>query len=140
MFSKWLECGLGDDPGLEREPAGERAERREVGRVEDDPLLAGELLLDHVAVDAAAAVVEELQRAGHLFPDRDRHDRRDDQLAVRVLEAGPAGGADVLEEHAVDQPGVLLQVDEPVAIDPEDLADVVLGAGWPCSCGARGSR
>ncbi len=51
-----------------------------------------------------------------------------------VLEAGPAGGADVLEEHAVDQPVVLLQVDEPIAIDPEDFADILLGAGWPCSC------
>ena len=103
-----------------------------MGRVEHDPLLGGQLLLDHVAVDAAAAVVEELQRAGHLLPDGDRHDRRDDQLAVRVLEAGPAGGADVLEEHAVDQPRVLLQVDQPVAVDPEDLADVVLGERRPC--------
>ena len=48
---------------------------------------------------------------------------------MRVLEAGPARGADVLEEHAVDQPVVLLQVDQPIAIDPEDLADVVLGQG-----------
>ena len=47
---------------------------------------------------------------------------------MRVLEAGPAGGADVLEEHAVDEPGVLLEVDQPIAIDPEDLADVVLGS------------
>ena len=118
---------LGHDPGLERKPAGVGAEGREVGRVEDDPLLDGELLLDHVAVDAAAAVVEELQGAGHLFPDRDRHDRRDDQLAVRVLEAGAAAFAHVLEQHAVDQPGVFLQVDQPIAVDPEDFADVVLG-------------
>ena len=78
------------------------------------------------------AVVEELEGAGHLLPDRDRHDRGDDELAVRVLEAGPAGGADVLEEHAVDQPVVLLEVDQAVAVDPEDLADVVLGERRPC--------
>ena len=106
----------------------------------DDAFLGGELLLDHVAVDAAPAIIKELERAGHFFPDRDRHDRRDDQLAVRVLEAGPAGGADVLEEHAVDQPGVVLQVDKPIAINPEDLADIVGAERRPCSCDGAGSR
>ena len=48
---------------------------------------------------------------------------------MRVLEAGPARGADVLEEHAVDQPVVLLEVDEPIAVSPEDLADIVLAQG-----------
>ncbi len=41
----------------------------------------------------------------------------------------PAGGADVLEEHAVDQPVVLLEVDQAIAVGPEDLADVLLGQG-----------
>ena len=82
--------------------------------------------MDHVAKDAPAAVVVELQRPGHLLPDADRHDRRDDQLRVRVLQRRPGGAADVLEEHAVDQPRVLFQIDQAVAVDPQDLADVLL--------------
>ncbi len=128
---------LGQDPGLEWEPARVGAEGGEVGGVEDDPPLGRELLLDHVAVDAAASVVEELQGAGHLLPDRDRHDRRDDELAVGVLQAGAGGGADVLEEHAVDQPRVLLQVDQAVAVGPEDLADIVLGEAGHADVVAR---
>ena len=132
MFSKWLEWVLGriQVSNGNRLAKGQKAVKWGVSST--IRFSVGELLLDHVAVDAAAAVVEELQGAGHLLPDRDRHDRRDDQLAVGVLEAGAAGGADVLEHHAVDQPVVLLQVDEPVAVDPEDLADVVLGEGRPC--------
>ena len=90
-------------------------------------LFRGQFLMDHVAVDAAAAVVEELQRAVHFLPDVDRHDRRDDQLRVRVLQRGAGGGADVLEDHAVDQARVFLQIDEAIAVDPEDFADVLLG-------------
>ena len=37
---------------------------------------------------------------------------------------GAGGGADVLEEHAVNEARVLFQVHQPVAIDPEHLADV----------------
>ena len=116
---------LGNDPDLEWEAAGEGAKRGEVRRVVDDPLFERELLLDHIAVDAAAAVVEELERAGHFLPDRNRNDRRDDQLAVGVLEAGAAGGARVLEEHAVHEAAVALQVDQTVAVDPEDFADIL---------------
>ena len=41
----------------------------------------------------------------------------------------PPGGSDVLEQHAVDQPVVLLEVDQAIAVGPEDLADVLLGQG-----------
>ena len=44
-----------------------------------------------------------------------------------MLQRRAGRGADVLEDHAVDQARVLLQIDEAVAIDPEDFADVVLG-------------
>ena len=39
----------------------------------------------------------------------------------------PASGAHVLEDHPVDQSGVLLEVHQPVAVDPEDLPDLLLG-------------
>ena len=111
-----------------------------MGRVVDDSFLDRELLLHHVAVDAAAAIVEEFERAGHFLPDRDGHDRRDDQLAVGVLEAGAAGCARVLEKHAVDEAIVAFQVDEPIAIDPEDLADVFRAERRPCWCDGSGFR
>ncbi len=43
-----------------------------------------------------------------------------------MLQRGPGQGADVLEDHAVDEARVLLEVHQAVAVDPEDLADVVL--------------
>ncbi len=45
----------------------------------------------------------------------------------RVLEVGAGGGADVLEDHAVDQAGVFLEVHQAVAVDPEDLAELLVG-------------
>ncbi len=48
---------LGDDPGLERKAAGIGAERREMSRIQHDPLLDGKLLLRHIAEDAATAIV-----------------------------------------------------------------------------------
>src|SRR5207247_5623141 len=44
-----------------------------------------------------------------------------------VLDRRPRQRAHVLEEHAVDEAGILLEVYEAVAVDPEDLADVLLG-------------
>ncbi len=44
-----------------------------------------------------------------------------------VLQARAGGRADVLEEHAVNESRVAFEVDQPVAIDPEDFADVVFG-------------
>ncbi len=54
MFSKWLEMGFGDDPGLEREPAGVGAKAVKCDVSSTIQLLGGKLLLDHVAVDASA--------------------------------------------------------------------------------------
>ena len=85
------------NPRLEGEPAGEGTEGDEARRVQHDPLFGGQLLLDHVAVHAAAAIVVKLQRAGHFLPDVDRHDRRDDQLAVGVFQRGARRGATFLK-------------------------------------------
>ena len=38
---------------------------------------------------------------------------------------GPGRGTHVLEDHPVDQPGVLLEIHQPVAVDPEDFAELV---------------
>ena len=43
-----------------------------------------------------------------------------------MLERRAGGGADVLEDHAVNEALVLLQIDESIAIDPEDFANVLL--------------
>src|SRR4029077_20140009 len=55
--------GLGNEPGLERKPAGVVAKGREMGRIEHDPLLDTELLLNHVTEDAPSPIIIKLQRA-----------------------------------------------------------------------------
>ena len=81
-------------------------------------------MLDHVAVDAAAAVVEEFEGAGHFLPDGDGDDRGDDQLAVGVFEAGAAGGAEFLKSMPWTKRLSRFKSTKPVAVDPEDFADV----------------
>ena len=116
---------LGNDPGFERKAAGERRQNQEAARVQHDAAGRGQLLLDHVAINAAAAVVEKLERPGHLLPDRNWHDRRDDQLRVGVFQRRTGGGPLVFEDQSVHQARIALQVDQPVPIDPEHFADVV---------------
>ena len=60
----------------------------------------------------------------HFLGHVDRHDRRDDQLAVRVFQRRAGRGPDVLEDHAIDQPRVLLQIQQPVAINLQTLRAV----------------
>src|SRR5262245_50238333 len=112
---------FGYDPGFKREAAGVGAKGGEMRRIVDDSLLEGKLLPDHITVDAAAAVMKKLERAGHFLPNRDGHDRGHDQLAMGMLEARTAGCPGVLEKHAVHQAAIALQVDEPVAIYPENF-------------------
>ena len=56
---------------------------------------------------------------------------------MTVVEAGPSALAHVLEQHAMDQPGVFLEINQPVAIDPEDFPDVVLAEGSHAGMVAR---
>ena len=99
---------LGQNPSLERESAGIRSEADKVGGIEHHAFLRSQLLLDHIAEDATAAIVEELQRPCHFFPNRNRDDGRDDELRVGVLQGSAGGSADILKQHAVHEPGILL--------------------------------
>ena len=43
---------------------------------------------------------------------------------MRVLQRRARRGADVLEDHAVDEAFVFFQIHQAIAIDPEDFADM----------------
>ena len=125
MFSYWLECCLGriQVSNGNRLAKGHRTRKLRVSSTTRLP--AGQLLLHHVAINAAAPVVEELQRAGHFLPDRDGNDGRHDQLRMGVLQRRSRRRSLVFKDQSVNEPRISLEVDEPVPKDPQHLADIV---------------
>ncbi len=97
-------------------------------RVGHDPLPGGKLLLDHVAVECSA--LDELKNSREPVISSQTEigtiGVTINWLCVRPRLA-PRGRTPVFEEHAVDESGILLEVHQAIAIDPEDLANVLFG-------------
>src|SRR6266571_2726797 len=124
-----LEVGgvpLGQHPHLEREPRGEGRDGEELGVLAHDPAPVADLLMDDVAVNAAFLILIVFTAAGDLVHHGGRDDGQRDQLRVRVLQRGPGGRAVVLEDQDVAEPGVFPQVQDAVAVRPEDVLKLLL--------------
>jgi len=114
--------GLREDPGLEREPGriGGKADERLVFR--DDPLLFLELRLDDFAIEAGSPgrLVESIEGID-LLHDPTRHDRRRNELRVRMGDRCARALAVVLEDQDVLEPLVADQVEVPLLVRGDDL-------------------
>src|SRR2546422_835295 len=124
-----LEVGgvpLGQHPHLERKPRGEGRDGEELGVLPHDPAPVADLLMDDVAVDTAFLILIVFTAAGDLVHHVGRDDGQRDQLRVRVLQRGPGGLAVVLEDQDVAQPAVFPQVQDAVAVCPEDVLKLLL--------------
>src|SRR5262245_33141326 len=114
------------NPGLEGKSAGIGSEADEARRIEDDSPFRSKLLMNHVAVNTSAPIVKEFEGAVYLLTHVDWNDRGNNKLRMGVRQRCTSSRAYILEKHAIDQTAVLLQIDQPVAIDPNHIANIFL--------------
>jgi hypothetical protein len=111
---------------LKGESRGERLEGDEVRRVHDHPHAARQFLDDHVAKEAPVPVLEVFAALSDFRLHTERDDRGHDELRVGVLQRGARLVPHVLEDQPVDQSRIPFEVEKPLFVEPEDVADLVV--------------
>ena len=91
------------------------------------------LLRQNVAVDATFLVFEMLPCAIEFFLDALGNDRQSDQLRMRVLQNRAGGFAVVLAQEQIPQTNVPSQIEDTIAVRPEQIFDPLSRERWRAS-------
>src|ERR1039458_1240394 len=120
---------LGQDPGFEGETGRVRSDGQEAVAVGNDAHSGLGLLPYDVTKNAALFVYVILLRAFQFLGDILGNNRQRDQLPMGMLQRRPCRYPMVLEDQDVLEATVLLQIDDAVAVGPQDIFNALLRNG-----------
>jgi len=112
---------LGKDPRLEGETGSKSGHRNEALIFADHSDLLLKLLSDDIAEDASVFIVKIVFGSFDLFTHSSRDDREGNQLGVGVLKGSSRGHAVVLKDEDISKPPVSSQIEDSLAIGPQNI-------------------
>jgi hypothetical protein len=112
---------LGKDPRLEGKSRSKSGHRDKALIFADHPDFLLKLLPHDIAKDTSVFVLKIVFGSFDLFTHSSRDDRKGNQLGVGVLKGSSRGHAVVLEDEDISKPLVSFQIEDPLAIGPQNI-------------------